>query len=637
MKDFFAHQDAARRQSRRLAVIIVVCVFAVVAAVYALLVVALAMSVGEGDPALTMRVATDWRTFAGVAGVVIAIVGLTAGARIASLRGGGAAVAHSVGAREVPPDTRDPDERKLRNVVEEMAIASSVPVPRVFVIDDEASINAFAAGYAVEDAAVAVTRGCMQKLSRDELQGVVAHEFSHILNGDMRLNIRLIGGIAGLAAIGTAGRLMLRAAANSSGRRRSSRDGGNPAAVMLVVGLGLIVIGAVGAFCARLLQAAVSRQREFLADASGVQFTRNPKGLAGALAKVAGDADGGRIQEHEIGELRHMFFADAMPALTRALATHPPLDERIRRLGGADASAASAASAAEPGGNAPRRAARGIPRGIPRGAAGLAGVGVAAMVGAPAEEDVTRAADLIATMPRAVLGAAHDATRAPALLHALLLSTSPDAAHAQIASLVGRVSPDHVATVRALAEQLEQAALPSRLAVIELLVPTLRLYDSETRAGIVRDARALAAVDGLTLAEVLLLACVERWLLRADAPLFTRHRPAAAQSFDDIATLVRVLGMHEPGAAAHSARLRPGALQAAFDRSLAREPSPTDVVEAVDRLALAPTGVRRLAIEEVADAALLDRRLTRDEADVCAALATLIHTPLPLSVTAQAA
>ncbi len=234
---------------------------------------------------------------------------------------GGSAVAESLDGRLIASNTNDPDERKLLNVVEEMSIASGVPMPKVYVLDNEDGINAFAAGHTPSDAAVAVTRNCMTKLSRDELQGVIGHEFSHILNGDMRLNIRLIGILFGIFCIATIGRILLYT------RSSNSRDK-NP---LPIIGLLLLVIGSLGVFFGRLIQAAVSRQREFLADASSVQFTRNPAGLSGALQKIGGY--GSLMESPHASDASHLFFASGLTdSFFGAMATHPPLDARIRAI-----------------------------------------------------------------------------------------------------------------------------------------------------------------------------------------------------------------------------------------------------------------------------------------------------------------
>ncbi len=254
----------------------------------------------------------------------LAIVGGACLYKISELRQGGSAVAESVGAVPMSPQTTDLAEKRLRNIVEEMALASGVPVPPIYIIEED-SINAFAAGFRPEDAVVTVTRGALKYLNRDELQGVIAHEFSHILNGDMRLNVELIGAVFGLLVIAIIGRVLLQSVGRV--RIRSNRDGGNATIAILAAGAALVAVGSLGVLFGRLIQASVSRERERLADASGVQFTRNPSGLAGALKKIGGLSS--LIAHAHVQETAHMFFA---PAINSMFATHPPLEERIREL-----------------------------------------------------------------------------------------------------------------------------------------------------------------------------------------------------------------------------------------------------------------------------------------------------------------
>jgi len=256
----------------------------------------------------------------------LVIVGGSCLYKISELRQGGSAVALSVGAQPMSAQPAGLAEKRLRDIVEEMALASGVPVPPIYIIEED-SINAFAAGFRPEDAVITVTRGSLKYLNRDELQGVVAHEFSHILNGDMRLNVQLIGAVFGLLVIAIIGRVILQSVGNT--RIRSNRDGGNAVFVALASGAALVAVGSLGVLFGRLIQASVSRQRERLADASGVQFTRNPSGLAGALKKIGGLARGSIIEHAHVQETAHMFFA---PALNGIFATHPPLEERIREL-----------------------------------------------------------------------------------------------------------------------------------------------------------------------------------------------------------------------------------------------------------------------------------------------------------------
>jgi Zn-dependent protease with chaperone function len=263
--------------------------------------------------------------FAGVTFATLAVVGLGSMYKWSQFSAGGSAVAESVGARRVDPNTSDLSERRLLNVVEEMAIASGVPVPAVYIQDNEPGINAFAAGLTTNDAVVTVTRGTLEKLNRDELQGVIGHEFSHILNGDMRLNLRIGALIFGILVLGVIGRGLLW---SSNGRSRDRNAG-----AIVFIGLALVVVGYVGYFFGKLIQAAVSRQREFLADASSVQFTRNPAGIANALKKIGGDEMGSTILHNQSAAMGHFFFSQAFASgVTGLWDTHPPLEQRIHAI-----------------------------------------------------------------------------------------------------------------------------------------------------------------------------------------------------------------------------------------------------------------------------------------------------------------
>ncbi|MDR0788248.1 MAG: M48 family metallopeptidase [Gemmatimonadota bacterium] len=317
--DFFQAQEAARRRTAVLVALFVAAVIGIILVIYAVAHIAIGPEVPVLDPALLL-----WVT-AGVLVVVLAGSGI----RTASLRQGGAAVSELLGGRRVQPDTTDVHEHRLLNVVEEMALASGVAVPAVYVVDGEEGINAFAAGYSLNDASVTVTRGALLAFNRDEMQGVIAHEFSHILNGDMRLNIRLIGTLYGILLLSVIGRILLQFGPRGRSRNRDN-NGGN---AVILIAIALLVVGYVGVFFGRLIKAAVSRQREYLADSSAVEFTRNPDGLASALKKIATAPYGSEIRNPHAEELSHLFFADGLKAsFFGMLATHPSLDERIRRL-----------------------------------------------------------------------------------------------------------------------------------------------------------------------------------------------------------------------------------------------------------------------------------------------------------------
>ncbi|MBK9654325.1 MAG: M48 family metalloprotease [Rhodanobacteraceae bacterium] len=318
--NFFAHQAAARAKSRRMLWLFALAVLAIVAAINVVVLLVFGIAVVPESP--EQRDALVPALVASTA-VTLAVIGLGSLFKTLSLRGGGGSVARSMGGTLVPGDPRDFQLKRLRNVIEEMSIASGVPVPEIYVLDRESGINAFAAGFAPSDAAIAVTRGALDRLSRDELQGVIAHEYSHILNGDMRLNLRLMGLIFGLLVLGLTGRKVL-----EHMRLGGSKKEGN---AILLIALAVMIFGYLGVFLGRMIKAYISRQREYLADASAVQFTRLSHGLSGALMKIAAFEAGSRLTANDGEEVAHMLFGDGVGygALT---ATHPPLIERIRRI-----------------------------------------------------------------------------------------------------------------------------------------------------------------------------------------------------------------------------------------------------------------------------------------------------------------
>jgi Zn-dependent protease with chaperone function len=352
--NFFAQQDLARRNTR---VLVVLFSLAVLLLLLLTNVVAL-ISLGFIDPSTIntpqYRQNLPWHVIGWVSAVVLAAVGIAVLLKWQQLKAGGKVVAESLGGVRLSPDSKDPLQRRLLNVVEEMALAANTPVPAVYLLPEQ-GINAFAAGYSPADAVIGVTQGCLAQLNRDELQGVIAHEFSHILNGDMRMNIRLIAILNGILFLGHIGYYMLRAGGRSSAiRAGSSRSGNskNNGGGLLLLALGLVVIGYLGSFFGNLIKAAVSRQREFLADASAVQFTRNPRGIAGALKAIGSHSSHSKIANANADENSHLFFGAAISRWASIFATHPPLATRIKRLephwNGKFPTPRSAQTAAEP-------------------------------------------------------------------------------------------------------------------------------------------------------------------------------------------------------------------------------------------------------------------------------------------------
>ncbi len=349
--DFFGQQERARADTKRLVFLFVLALVLTNLAIYfacagifhcTYLFTRLAQDPSQAGwfGRLANHFAVDgiwnWELLGCVTLFVTTVVCLVSGYKLHQLSRGGAVVAQLLGGRLVSLDTSDADERRLLNLVEEMAIASGLRVPEVYVLDEESGINAFAAGNEPADAIVAVTFGALKLLSRDELQGVIAHEFSHILNGDMRLNTRLIGWLQGVLGLVVLGRILSLDILSRYQTDNGERVGPIFHPVLLpafVLGWICIIAGSCGAFAARLIKSAVSRQREYLADAAAVQFTRNPDGLVGALKKIGGLGSRGVICAARAEEASHMYFSDGMRQRWFGfLATHPPLIKRIQRI-----------------------------------------------------------------------------------------------------------------------------------------------------------------------------------------------------------------------------------------------------------------------------------------------------------------
>ncbi|UQA54156.1 M48 family metallopeptidase [Vibrio sp. ED002] len=327
--DFFDHQDTARQRTGLLVFLFSLAVLIITGLVSVL---SIAIYYGVTGEPFDQRTAITYTLlcFGGVA-LIVAISSMFRLSELSS--NGGRGVAESIGGKLISSNTTDTKHRQLLNVVEEMAIASGIPVPPVYVMQEERGINAFAAGMSIDDAVIGVTQGALDSFSRDELQGVIAHEFSHVLNGDMRLNTRLIGVLFGITCIAHLGHLVLDNTHHTSRSSRSSSDSDKGFAVIMLVAIVCLVLGWVGTLFGSMIKAAISRQREFLADASAVQFTRNDQGISGALKKIGGHASGSSLNAQASSQMSHMMFGQSsLSGFTGFFATHPPLEERIRRI-----------------------------------------------------------------------------------------------------------------------------------------------------------------------------------------------------------------------------------------------------------------------------------------------------------------
>jgi Zn-dependent protease with chaperone function/uncharacterized tellurite resistance protein B-like protein len=521
--DFFEAQARAKKRTHRLVALFAVAVVGTIIAGYFMAIFAVGQAPGrvqrhrgyiEYQPDDEREISL-WQppVFAVVSLGTLLIVGGASLYKWSEFRTGGAAVAESVGGRRVDAHTIDLNERRLLNVIEEMAIASGVPMPAVYVLDDEPAINAFAAGLTTSDAVVTVTRGAMEKLTRDELQGVIGHEFSHILNGDMRLNVKLSAILFGILVIGLIGRGILGSLRYS---RPRGRNAGGVIAGIFVVGVALLILGYVGYFFGRIIQAAVSRQREFLADASSVQFTRNPGGLTGALKKIGGYALGSSLQTTKATAIGHFFFAQGFISnFGGAWATHPPLDERIRAIDPqfdgkffepktvVDVAHEPWSRPGQPGnvaGFAPgalehtamtQAAAQPAPRSIP-----FQPASIIATAGAITSGQVEHAQQLLAALPEPLRTAARAPATATALVYGLLLATDPVLRAKQQALVVKNDSANAALILSTLLPALGQLQEQARLPLLQLTLPALRSLDAAARDRFVTTLDELVYADG---------------------------------------------------------------------------------------------------------------------------------------------
>jgi len=526
--NFFEHQELARRSSKRLIVLFVLAVIAVVIAVNVIGAFIYLNATSHRGP-FGAATALPNGFFLTNTAIVLLLIGGGTWFELSRLAAGGEVVAQMAGGRVIDPGTRDLLERRLVNVVEEMALASGIPVPRVYVLDNESTINAFAAGHSVNDAVVTVTRGTLMRLNRDELQGVIGHEFSHILNGDMRLNLRLIGVLFGLLMIAMFGRFLM-----DMGRSSRSDRGAGP---LLIAGIALWIIGYIGVFFGRLIKAGVSRQREFLADASAVQFTRNPEGIGGALRKIGGLSDeiglGSEIHHPNAEALSHLFLGAARSSFVSGLfATHPPLAERVRRIYGRELeflpapeqplSAALGAVALGRGAAGEELAPLEFTPGVGNFASPVAGlvtgtgrttnvhaaIGVAPAAAQNATAGIAQQLDL-----PALRTAAADTTAAQMLVFSLLLDKDQAVGDQQRRALAEAFGDAAVRSVDEFHGLVQQMPPGVRLPLLDRVMPTLRRLPQAAKQRLLMLAHTLIAADGrVTLAEFLLFTVLKRRL-----------------------------------------------------------------------------------------------------------------------------
>jgi Zn-dependent protease with chaperone function/uncharacterized tellurite resistance protein B-like protein len=636
--DFFHRQEIARRNTRFLEVYFALAVIGTVVTIYigAALIFFWQQGASPDENGNPVQLSDLWNgpLFLGVAVVTIGVIACGSIYKTASLASGGSAVAESLGGRPIDANTSDPDMRRLLNVVEEMSIASGTPIPQVYFLPQEEGINAFAAGHSTGDMVICVTAGALKYLNRDELQGVIGHEFSHILHGDMRLNLRLMGIIFGILCLAIIGRILL----YTRGDRR------NP---LPLFGLVLIAVGSAGIFFSKLIKSAVSRQREFLADASSVQYTRNPAGLANALKKVG--SAGSRIDDPNAEDASHFFFANGLTeSFFGWMSTHPPLEERIRELDPAwDGKFIPLQRAHDPapdsGQNPPPVAPPGFAGAMGNfpgaqilgGAAVLASSQMLPSIGVPTPRHLDYASDVMANLPPQLAEAARTPMSAVALIYALLLNRDEKIQNAQLQAL----QPDpameqETARLLPLVLTLDGKA---RLPLVTLAVTALRALSAAQYDLFSQNISALIAAGGqVDLFAYVLKKIVQRRL----APSFHPVAPTVPQYYalkpllPDCALLI--------SAVACAGQSELADVEKAFEQGRQALNVPADQLKldvtapylekidaALKRLDRGAPQIKKAVLNACAATVAADGMITENEAELLRAIADTLDCPIP--------
>ncbi|MEH2110489.1 M48 family metallopeptidase [Nostoc sp.] len=619
--NFFEHQDRARQNTQQLIGLFSLSIAVMIMAIYIATLFLFRMA---------PRVWWHPGLFLYVAGITIVAIAVGSLYKIACLREGGSVIAQELGGRLLIPDMADEQGRQLLNIVEEMAIASGISVPEVYLLERETSINAFAAGFTPNDAVIGVTRGTLQHLNRDELQGVIGHEFSHILNGDMRLNLRLVGLLHGILFIYLTGELLWRI------RGSSREDKGLP---LWAFGLALMAIGGIGLFCGRLIKAAVSRQREFLADASAVQFTRNPNGLTGVFQKL--EQMDSRLISPGAEAASHMFFGNALnPSFWENMfSTHPPLAERIRRVGGLNVSNL----AAMPSRNQVRSPSQ---ESLTMGFAGGSSATpeqVVNQVGSVTPEHFAHAQALLSQLPESLRLGVREQESAMAIAFALALDTENlEIQERQIAWLREVQPVELVDKTLELSSEISQLNPSIRLPLVDLAVPVLRQNSAKECQRLCKCVHGLAVATGsLSLRHFVLQLILWHRLQPSINPTsattveFTSIEQIWPDSLLVLSVIARV-GHSQPDAStediAYAFRSGVFRLPKAGEQEKPEIPLTcnfTELKKSIERLRLATPKLKQAIVDACAHTVLLDNKVTPSEADLLRAIAMTLDCPIP--------
>lgn len=645
--NFFESQERAHKHTTLLIVLFGVAVIALIVMANVLVLVVFgfvnSQQLQDGQTWVTQM---DWKMFATVGAGVSVVVLVGSLYKMMALSAGGKVVAESLGGQLIPRNTEEPNQRKLLNVVDEMAIASGTPAPPVYLLANEPGINAFAAGFTPRDAVIGITQGAIEQLSRDELQGVIAHEFSHIFNGDMRLNLRLMGALNGILILGILGYYLMYSA-SLSGRRRSNDNSG---VAIMALAVGLMVIGFAGTFFGGLIKSAVSRQREYLADASAVQFTRNPMGIAGALKRIGALQSGSIVRNPGAPEVSHAFFAQGVTGFTQWLSsTHPPLASRILRIdpqwnGKFDTAQPSPpAQSQTPVDQSSNTQRPDMARNMATIAASAAATDAAAImnqIGQPTQESVLYARALLSDLPAVIRDASREPYGSRAVIYGLLLDKEVTLREQQLALLQGRADKDVYALMISLMPQMDALEKRFRLPIIDIAIPALKqLSDGQYRL-FKENLLALINMD----AKVDLFEWSLQKILVSHLDGHFHKSPLSAARRADPEPLTREFGL-VLSVIAHAGATDQSKAQSAFEASAQAMALKGLALLGKDEIKIADLDQALGKLEQLAPAAKSrfltacvistwhDQRATPTEVELLRAFASVLDCPMPLNAS----
>lgn len=643
--DFFSHQDQARTRSRLLVVYYFIAVALVLIATHVAVVGIISLPpffADPPDPAAFRKFKTmllQPHIFGLVGLVTLSIIFIGTLTKLFSLRGGGHAIALAMGGEPVMPDTKDPYERRALNITEEMAIAAGIPVPTLYLLKDEEGINAFAAGYSFQDAVVGITKGCALKLSRDELQGVIAHEFSHIFNSDMRLNLRLIGILNGILFIYILGQIIIRVIFHISERpNKRGKGGGGPLLLLFLFGLSLITIGLVGALIARVIQAAISRQREYLADASAVQYTRNPAGIVGALKKIGGFVSGSKITSGRAVEASHMFFAEGVTGLFSLLfSTHPPLGDRISRIEPGFQGEFVKGEVDQPFDLSADLISRMSAITEASESIKVDPQSFVDSLGTLNRESIERAQEIVWSLPEDLKVAVHSNLGAQAIPFLLLLPSELGAARADLEKVSEIISDELQQTILGLLPSASTLRVRQRLPLLDLSVPYLKKLSQDEYSRFIRGLETLLALDGgLSIFEFVLVSVLHHSVERViyNLPPLSVKYTRLSDLLPDIEVVLSALAHagHNTETSAKEAFLSglnefAGTILAEFLSR--RKCHPQDVCKSLNNLAQASPGLKKQIVRAAVKSICTDGQITPVEGEILRAFCENLDCPMP--------